>query len=109
MLCKGHHVAGNVIDNETRCVHYHSRLDIIAIKFYCCDTYFPCFQCHEEVGCGSPEVWPADKFDEKAILCGSCGNELTVNEYRDCDSACPYCKAEFNPGCSLHATLYFEK
>ena len=43
MQCKGHHVAGDVIDSETRCTHYHSELDIIAIKFYCCDTYFPCF------------------------------------------------------------------
>ena len=55
MICKGHHVAGNVIDSETRCAHYHTELDIIAIKFYCCDTYFPCYQCHEESGCGDNE------------------------------------------------------
>ncbi|MDW0118258.1 CHY zinc finger protein [Sporosarcina thermotolerans] len=108
MNCQEHHVAGSVIDNETRCTHYHSILDIIAIKFYCCNTYFPCFQCHEEAGCGSPEVWPAEKFDEKAILCGCCGNELTVNEYQNCNSVCPYCTAKFNPGCSLHKRLYFE-
>ena len=81
MICKGLHVSGNVIDSETRCAHYHTELDIIAIKFYCCDTYFPCFQCHEEAGCGNAKVWPIERFDEKAVLCGCCGHELTINEY----------------------------
>lgn len=108
MLCHGHVVKGNGIDAETRCSHYHSPLDIIAIKFYCCNTYYPCFDCHKESGCGNPAVWPADQFDKKAVLCGSCGYELTVNEYKACQSVCPNCAAKFNPGCGLHWELYFE-
>lgn len=108
MICKGHEVAGSVIDHETRCAHYHSELDIIAIKFYCCNSYFPCFQCHEESGCGSPKVWPLERFDDKAILCGSCGHELTISEYLTSDYKCPACNAKFNPGCGLHKELYFE-
>ena len=108
MICKGQQVSGNVIDGYTRCAHYHTELDIIAIKFYCCDTYFPCYQCHEESGCGRCQVWPREKFDEEAVLCGACGHELTVNEYLECNSKCPSCNAGFNPGCRLHRDIYFE-
>ncbi|MBE1555339.1 CHY zinc finger protein [Sporosarcina limicola] len=108
MIITGHTVRGAVIDDETRCTHYHSEIDRIAIKFYCCDMYFPCYECHEENGCDNPKVWPKEKFDEKAILCGTCGHELTVSEYLDCKSECPACSAAFNPGCGSHRNLYFE-
>jgi len=108
MIIKGQTVQGKVLDNETRCTHYHTEVDRIAIKFYCCDTYFPCFECHKEDGCGNPDVWPAEKFDEKAILCGACGHELTITEYLNCESECPTCVALFNPGCGLHRNLYFQ-
>lgn len=41
-------VKGRTTDDQTRCIHYHSAVDIIAIKFKCCNTYYPCFYCHEE-------------------------------------------------------------
>lgn len=41
-------IYGATIDNETRCTHYHTPLDIIAIKFKCCDKYYPCYKCHNE-------------------------------------------------------------
>lgn len=108
MIIHGHIVKGNDVDSETRCHHYHSEIDRIAIKFYCCNTYFPCFSCHDEFGCESPQVWPISQFDQKAILCGSCGHELTIEDYLSCNSTCPSCKSLFNPGCSLHKHLYFE-
>lgn len=108
MRIKGHIVRGQVLDEETRCTHYHSEIDRIAIKFYCCNTYYPCYECHDEDGCGSPAVWPKEKFGDKAVLCGSCGYELTVAEYLGCQSTCPMCSVAFNPGCSLHRHLYFE-
>ncbi|MFC4557618.1 CHY zinc finger protein [Virgibacillus kekensis] len=97
------------IDSETRCSHYHGENDRIAIKFYCCQEYFPCIHCHEEYGCGHRELWPCKKFDEQAILCGSCKIELTINEYLTSNSRCPSCNASFNPGCALHYHLYFHK
>ena len=108
VLIKGHIIKGSVIDNETRCSHYHSEIDRIAIKFYCCQTYFPCYECHQEAGCKTPTVWPAEKFDEKAVLCGACGHELAIKEYLECQSTCPKCNESFNPGCGLHRHLYFE-
>ncbi|MFS0690272.1 CHY zinc finger protein [Sporosarcina sp. 179-K 8C2 HS] len=101
-------VMGNIIDQETRCTHYHSELDIIAIKFYCCQTYYPCFSCHEESGCGDHKVWPKETFGEKAVLCGKCKYELTVDQYKNSGYRCPSCEAKFNPGCGLHWGLYFE-
>ena len=108
MRINGHMVRGKVLDEETRCAHYHAEIDRIAIKFYCCNTYYPCYECHQEDGCGAPAVWPIEKFGEKAVLCGGCGYELTVAEYLDCQSICPTCSVAFNPGCSLHRYLYFE-
>jgi len=108
MQIKGHIVKGSVLDSETRCSHYHTELDRIAIKFYCCQTYFPCYVCHEESGCGKTKMWPPDQFHQKTILCGACGEELTIHTYQDSESKCPHCKAPFNPNCLLHEHLYFE-
>ena len=102
-------VKGIDVDTETRCTHYHSEIDRIAIKFYCCGVYYPCFECHQAVGCGQHQVWPREHFNEKAVLCGTCGHELSIQEYLDCKSRCPSCSSSFNPGCSLHKHLYFAK
>ncbi|MBY7144170.1 hypothetical protein KFZ56_14145 [Virgibacillus sp. NKC19-3] len=97
------------VDRETRCRHYHQANDRIAIKFYCCQDYFSCYQCHREYGCGTIQVWPRECFDQKAILCGACGSDLTINEYLASDNSCPSCQASFNPGCAMHYHLYFQK
>jgi uncharacterized CHY-type Zn-finger protein len=102
-------VKGNIVDDQTRCVHWHSPLDVIAIKFKCCDEYYPCYQCHEETVNHKPQVWKKEEWDAKAILCGVCKKELTINEYFNSDNKCLYCGAAFNPNCSRHYHLYFEK
>lgn len=101
-------VYGVDVDQQTRCQHYHSELDIIALKFGCCERYYSCYQCHLETADHPPKPWPQSRFDEAAVLCGSCGHELTVHEYKECDSRCPACNASFNPGCAAHHALYFE-
>lgn len=107
MEIKGQIIKGKIIDNETRCTHYHTEKDRIAIKFYCCKTYFPCYQCHQEAGCGKPKQWPKDKFNQEAIICGACGEEMTINAYLESDHICPNCQAAFNTNCSFHKHLYF--
>jgi len=101
-------VHGIDIDAETRCVHWHSELDIIAIKFKCCGRWYPCFECHSAVAGHEPEVWPKDEFHTEAILCGGCGHQLAMAEYLDCESTCPKCRRKFNPGCAKHYHLYFD-
>lgn len=106
MQVHGHLVKG-AIDDETRCSHYHTAYDRIAIRFYCCGVYFPCYECHAAYGCGEAQVWPREKFHEKAILCGSCGTELRIEAYLNSQYQCPSCEAHFNPNCGRHRSLYF--
>jgi len=100
-------VKGFTIDNQTRCKHYHSDLDVIAIKFKCCNIYYSCFSCHEELATHPHEIWNREEFDSLAILCGVCKHELTINQYLNCEAQCPNCSAHFNPKCSNHYHLYF--
>jgi uncharacterized CHY-type Zn-finger protein len=101
-------VKGKIVDEYTRCVHYHSLLDVIAIKFKCCGEYYPCHSCHEEEASHVHKVWKKSEFDTKAVLCGVCNSEMTINDYLNCDNHCPYCNISFNPNCSKHYHLYFE-
>ncbi|WP_186579963.1 CHY zinc finger protein [Aquibacillus kalidii] len=108
MIIHGKEVLGALVDNQTRCKHYHKEVDIIAIKFKCCDTYYPCIKCHEEETKHNVQVWPQREFHTEAILCGNCGIELTIGDYLNSSSTCPNCKHSFNEGCANHHHLYFD-
>ena len=101
-------VKGRLVDEQTRCVHYHTQTDIIAIKFKCCNTYYPCYYCHEEVSGHNAEVWKKEEFNINAVLCGSCRTEMSINAYKDSGYKCPSCEAAFNSKCANHYHLYFE-
>jgi uncharacterized CHY-type Zn-finger protein len=105
----GFAVSGVGIDANSRCEHYHSELDIVALRFPCCDRYYACFECHQALAGHEAGRWPLGEFGQKAILCGACGIELTIAEYLEVDSKCPVCGALFNPGCKNHFDLYFER
>ncbi|RKQ28429.1 CHY zinc finger protein [Oceanobacillus halophilus] len=107
MMINGRRVKG-AVDQETRCKHYDSLQDRIAIKFPCCQEYFPCYQCHKEHGCGGREIWLRTEFHQKAILCGSCKKEMSIQSYICSQSECPKCQVSFNPGCKWHHHLYFD-
>ena len=102
-------VKGKTTDEFTRCIHYHSEVDVIAIKFKCCREFYPCYECHEETAGHQAEVWPKEQWNEKAILCGRCQYVLTINEYLISGDKCPSCHGAFNPKCSNHYHLYFER
>jgi uncharacterized CHY-type Zn-finger protein len=101
-------VRGVNLDAQTRCAHYHSSLDIIAIRMKCCGIYYACKDCHDALADHAIKVWPRQEWDQRAILCGSCGSELTIAEYMASGYQCPKCKAAFNPGCRNHYHFYFE-
>lgn len=103
----GPRVLGPTVDDQTRCIHYRTDLDVIAIRFACCGEYYPCHLCHAEAADHPAEQWPLDQRGTRAVLCGVCGHELTIAEYLGVD-ACPACAAVFNPGCKLHTELYFQ-
>ena len=102
-------VKGLLTDTHTRCEHYNSPLDIIAIKMKCCNTYYACIQCHEAIAGHPAEVWRKNEFYTKAILCGNCNYEMSIDEYLHSDYICPDCKSPLNPKCSNHNHFYFEE
>ena len=102
----GIRVHGLPTDAETRCVHWSGPSDVIAIRFACCERFYPCHACHGAVADHPPVVWAADRHDEEAVLCGVCGAVHSIRAYLEAD-ACPACGVGFNPGCRLHRHLYF--
>ncbi|WP_135823241.1 CHY zinc finger protein [Halorussus ruber] len=111
----GHRVRGVEVDSETRCAHYDTDRDVVALRFACCGGFYPCFRCHEAVadrdgdGTGDHEVERLSvESDAIAALCGVCGAGLTPREFVDGDHECPECGAAFNPGCADHYELYFD-
>lgn len=100
-------VRGLDLDLQTRCRHYHSALDIVAIKMKCCGVYYACKNCHIELAGHAIELWPRTTWIEKAILCGDCGTQMTINDYLQSENHCPACHALFNPACRSHYHFYF--
>lgn len=108
MATRSPQVTGIELDAETRCVHHHTSLDIIAIKLKCCGTYYACKDCHIALADHAIEPWPQNMWTEKAVLCGCCGSELSIKDYMASADRCPVCRAHFNPGCAKHHHFYFE-
>ena len=101
-------VLGPVVDEMTRCVHYRTEVDIVAIRFACCGEYYPCHLCHSETAGHPARVWTLAEHDRRGVLCGACGTELRIRDYLAV-TACPHCRAPFNERCALHAHLSFEQ
>ena len=101
-------VRGVNLDPETRCGHWAGPTDIVAIKMKCCGVYYACKDCHAALAGHPVKVWPQSEWNEKAILCGACGAELTIHQYLRSGNSCPNCRGQFNPGCRNHYHLYFE-
>ena len=61
-------VLGPVVDDMTRCVHYRTEVDIVAIRFTCCNEYYPCHRCHEETADHPAQQWKLSERDQEAAL-----------------------------------------
>ena len=101
-------VHGVSVTPLTQCAHWHSALDIIAIRHASCLKYYACITCHNELETHEPAVWPLSLRGERAVMCGQCRYELRVDEYMQSGSCCTNCQAAFNPKCKGHWELYFE-
>ena len=102
-------VRGVEVDAQSRCAHWRSAVDIVAIKMACCGVYWACKDCHEALAGHAIAVWPREEWGARAVLCGACGVEMTIREYMRCESRCLGCGAGFNPGCRGHWRFYFEE
>jgi uncharacterized CHY-type Zn-finger protein/predicted N-acetyltransferase YhbS len=101
-------VLGVDLDPETRCAHWHSPPDIVAIRMRCCGDWYACKDCHDAIADHPIRVWPRGAWDQPAVMCGACGGTMSVSAYLACGDCCPACGARFNPGCRLHRHFYFE-
>ena len=114
---------GVAVGPETRCAHWNSERDVVALRFGCCGAFSPCHACHAATADHDPEPWPRARFDDPAVLCGVCGTTLSARTYlagdsegrspsgsraKPDDDPCPACGADFNPGCRRHRDRYFE-
>lgn len=104
----GTEVHGLDVHDDTRCAHYASDRDVVAIAFACCGRFFPCFQCHDALADHEAERWPADATGTCAVLCGVCGHVHAIGDYLDSPLSCAACGTEFNPGCRDHHDRYFQ-
>src|ERR1700761_3047801 len=102
-----HEVRGLGLDSQIRCTHYHSALDVIAIKMACCGLYYACKDCHDALADHPLTPWPRSQWNTPAILCGACKTEFTIEAYLASNNHCPACNAAFNPGCRNHYHFYF--
>jgi uncharacterized CHY-type Zn-finger protein len=108
MISGSPEVRGVNLDPQTRCAHYHTALDVVAIKMKCCGVYYACKDCHEALAGHDIQLWTRDEWTRKAVVCGCCRTELSINDYIESGHRCPACNAEFNPACSTHYRFYFE-
>lgn len=97
---------GKSLDAEGRCEHYHTSSDVVCIQFKCCDEYYACYQCHQELTTHQPVRYEKAEFDEQAILCGVCKNTCSIQTYLQVNT-CPHCDSQWNPNCENHYALYF--
>lgn len=100
-------IRGVEVDPRGRCAHWRGPRDVVAIRLACCDTWYACHDCHEACADHPPRRWPRDRFHEEAVLCGSCGQRLSIERYLK-TPGCPGCGHPFNPRCALHHPRYFQ-
>lgn len=101
-------VYGFTVDDEMRCIHYQTKKDIIAIKFKCCNKYYPCYKCHAEAENHEAVLWKNTEHHEKAVLCGIYSREHTIDEYLH-TTHCLNCDSLFNEACEFHYHFYWER
>lgn len=72
-------IRGRLVDGQGRCVHWHSPLDVVANRFACCDEYYACYRCHDELTGHDRIAWR--DMDSLAVMCGVCRHQMTPREY----------------------------
>ncbi|HXH62232.1 MAG TPA: CHY zinc finger protein [Fimbriimonadaceae bacterium] len=101
-------VFGVNTDPQTRCAHWGSHLDVVAIKFKCCNKFYACRECHDELEPHHALLWKREERFQHAVLCGVCQKTMSIADYLECEDFCPHCRTPFNPGCRSHRALYFD-
>ncbi len=83
------------------CCHYDGPLDVVRNMCATCGRYWECYLCHAEAADHPFGRMPIDA--PFSTQCGSCGGVMAYGHER-----CSHCGQGFNPGCSLHAHIYYD-
>lgn len=83
------------------CPHYNGPLDMVRNMCATCGRYWECYLCHAEAADHPFGRMPVDA--PFSTQCGSCGGVMAYGHER-----CSHCGQGFNPGCSLHAHIYYD-
>ncbi|WP_105956605.1 CHY zinc finger protein [Apilactobacillus quenuiae] len=97
-------IYGIKVDSQSRCIHYHTKNDIVALMCQQCHKFYACYKCHDELN--NHKFKPVKINQAKNILCGNCQTLLTYTQYKL--NYCPYCQHRFNPKCIIHQSIYFK-
>lgn len=68
-------IYGLTLDSAGRCQHYHTKVDIVALKCAKCQQYYACYQCHDKLV--GHHFIPVKTDGPAPALCGVCRNTLT--------------------------------
>ena len=101
MTSKG--IFGKLVDDQGRCEHYHTKLDVIANRCGVCNKLYACYKCHDELE--DHPFSPVKQSEPESVMCGVCGTLYSYEEYSNI-TACKNCGAQFNPRCALHKSCY---
>ena len=104
------HGVGLERHTASRCAHWQSELDVLALLAPCCSKFYACASCHDACEEHALVPWADDTpLETKALLCGVCQSRIAIIDYMDPSrpSVCPACSAGFNPGCKTHWNIYF--
>ena len=80
-------INGLLVDDQSRCQHYHSPLDIVALKCFECQKYYACYQCHDRLEAHIYRAYPCQLKQDKVLICGVCRHEMTIEEYQDVEAS----------------------
>jgi len=74
---------GLLVDDESRCVHYHSEKDIVSPQCYECKKHYACYQCHNAMEKHVFSPYPLALSEDQPILCGICKRTMTFQKYKN--------------------------
>ena len=67
---------------ESRCKHYHSKLDVLALESSCCNKFYSCVKCHDEMENHAMIPWDSDtSLNRHALLCGVCEKTFSIRTW----------------------------
>lgn len=96
-------IFGKLTDQDGRCIHYSSELDIIANKCGFCGKFYACYKCHNELE--DHEFAAVNPDEAETVMCGVCGEKYSYKVYSALEK-CTGCGKSFNPGCANHCSIY---